>query len=116
MKGDRSFSFSESLIILLVMAVILSVFIVGVGAPPHVPILLVCLLVMLYAKLKGATWDQIHQGIVEGVSQGIVPILIFMLIGILVASWIYSSTIPTIMYYGFSIVSPSYILFTIFVV
>lgn len=116
MKGDRSFSFSESLIILLVMAVILSVFIVGVCAPPHVPILLVCLLVMLYAKLKGATWDQIHQGIVEGVSQGIVPILIFMLIGILVASWIYSSTIPTIMYYGFSIVSPSSILLTIFVV
>jgi Na+/H+ antiporter nhaC len=115
-KNSIEFSFSESLKILLSMAVILSIFIVGVGASPHVPIILVCLLVMIYAKLKGASWDEIHQGIIEGVSQGIVPILIFMLIGILVASWIYSSTIPTIMYYGFSLVSPSSILLTIFIV
>ena len=72
---------------------------------PHVPILLVLMLLLFYGKIKGFTWDEIHDGIQDGIKSGIIPIIIFILIGVLVSTWIMSGTIPTIMVYGFKIIS-----------
>ena len=74
------------------------------------------MLLLLYGKWKGFSWDEIHEGIVEGIKPGIIPIIIFLLIGVLVATWILSGTIPTIMVYGFKIISVKFFLPTVFVV
>ena len=63
------------------------------------------MILIFYGKFKGFTWDEIQDGIVSGISSGIIPIIIFLLIGVLVATWIMSGTIPTIMVYGFKIIS-----------
>ena len=65
-------------------------------------------ILLFYGKFKGFTWDEIQDGIVSGISSGIIPIIIFLLIGVLVATWIMSGTIPTIMVYGFKIISIRY--------
>lgn len=74
------------------------------------------MLLLLYGKWKGFSWDEIHEDIVEGIKPGIIPIIIFLLIGVLVATWILSGTIPTIMVYGFKIISVKFFLPTVFVV
>ncbi|KRN89126.1 Na+ H+ antiporter NhaC [Ligilactobacillus ceti DSM 22408] len=71
---------------------------------------------MVYGKFRGFSWDTIFGGIVDGISPGIIPITIFMLIGTLVATWLLSGTIPTIMYYGFKIISVKYFLPTVLIV
>ena len=71
------------------------------------------MLLLLYGKWKGFSWDEIHEGIVEGIKPGIIPIIIFLLIGVLVATWILSGTIPTIMVYGFKIISVKFFLPTV---
>ncbi|MHC9533524.1 Na+/H+ antiporter NhaC [Dellaglioa sp. L3N] len=108
-------SFVEALGVLIVIFGILSYFIIGQQMTPHVPILLAFTVLMFYGKIKGFSWDEIHDGIVEGVKPGIIPIIIFLLIGVLVASWIAAGTIPTIMVFGFKIISVRWFLPTVFV-
>lgn len=109
-------SFAESLFILVVLLAILGFLIIGQKLSPHIPILFVFMLLLLYGKWKGFTWDDIHAGIVAGITPGIIPIIIFLLIGVLVATWILAGTIPTIMVYGFKIISVKFFLPTVFVV
>jgi NhaC family Na+:H+ antiporter len=109
-------SFAESLVILIALLAILGFLIIGQKLSPHIPILFVFMLLLLYGKWKGFTWDDIHSGIVAGITPGIIPIIIFLLIGVLVATWILAGTIPTIMVYGFKIISVKFFLPTVFVV
>ncbi|MFL0594512.1 Na+/H+ antiporter NhaC [Staphylococcus caprae] len=115
-KKKKEVSFIESFIILVSLLIILGYLIIIEKLPPHVPILLVFMILIFYGKFKGFTWDEIQDGIVSGISSGIIPIIIFLLIGVLVATWIMSGTIPTIMVYGFKIISIRYFLLTVFIV
>ncbi len=66
--------------------------------------------------MKGFSWDNIHNGIQNGIIPGLIPIIIFMLIGILISVWIAAGTIPTIMIYGFKILSAQFFLPSVFVI
>lgn len=113
---ENKVSFIESLIILIFLLAILGYLIIFQKLSPHVPILLVFMLLLFYGKVKGFTWDEIHDGIQDGIKSGIIPIIIFILIGVLVSTWIMSGTIPTIMVYGFKIISVKFFLPTVFIV
>lgn len=98
------------------LLVLLGVLIIGFQLSPHIPILAAFMCLLFYGRFKKFSWDEIHDGIIKGITPGIIPILIFLLIGILVASWILSGTIPTIMVYGFKLVSVRFFLPTAFLV
>lgn len=101
----KKVSFIESLIILLLLLSTLGYLIIFQKLSPHVPILFVFMLLLFYGKIKGFSWEEIQDGIISGISSGIIPIIIFILIGVLVSTWIMAGTIPTIMVYGFKVIS-----------
>ena len=43
---------------------------------------------------------------ISSISAGIPSIFIFLLVGVLISIWIAAGTIPTLMVYGFQLVSP----------
>ncbi|MEN2265330.1 sodium:proton antiporter, partial [Enterococcus lactis] len=90
------------------------VLIIGYQLSPHIPILAGFMCLLFYGRFKKFSWDEIHDGIIKGITPGIIPILIFLFIPILVASWILSGTIPTIIVYGFKLVSERLFLTTAF--
>lgn len=114
-ENKHSMNIVEAIVILIVMLSILGILIIKFQITPHIPILMVFTLLMFYGKIRGYSWDEIHDGIVEGIKPGIIPIIIFLLIGVLVATWIAAGTIPTIMVYGFKIISIKYFLPTTFI-
>lgn len=113
---NKNISLKESIAVLIVLLALLGVLIIGFQLSPHIPILAAFMCLMFYGRFKKFSWDEIHDGIVKGITPGIIPILIFLLIGVLVASWILSGTIPTIMVYGFKLVSVRFFLPTAFLV
>ncbi|WP_088547813.1 Na+/H+ antiporter NhaC [Paenibacillus aquistagni] len=113
---NREVTLKESLFLLVVLLAIIGASIVGLGMDPQVPILVSIGIVIIFAKIKGSSWDQVHKGITAGITPGLIPILIFMLIGALVSVWIAAGTIPTIMVYGFSILSAKYFLPSVFLI
>ncbi len=112
----KKVSFIESLIILLLLLSTLGYLIIFQKLSPHVPILFVFMLLLFYGKIKGFSWEEIQDGIISGISSGIIPIIIFILIGVLVSTWIMAGTIPTIMVYGFKVISVKFFLPTVFIV
>ncbi len=113
---NKNISLKESIAVLIVLLALLGVLIIGFQLSPHIPILAAFMCLLFYGRFKKFSWDEIHDGIIKGITPGIIPILIFLLIGVLVASWILSGTIPTIMVYGFKLVSVRFFLPTAFLV
>ena len=114
MKKD--ITLRESIFLLVVLLTIIGICIIGLDLPPQIPILISVGIVILFAKIKGASWDTVHKGIQNGIIPGLIPIIIFMLIGVLISVWISAGTIPTIMIYGFKILSAKFFLPSIFVI
>ena len=54
----------------------------------------------------GFSWDEVLDGMFKGILDAMEAILILMCIGMLVGTWILSGTVPTLIYYGLSVISP----------
>ncbi|MDQ0159455.1 Na+/H+ antiporter NhaC [Alkalibacillus salilacus] len=106
----------EAALILLSMLAIIGVSLVSFGADPHVPILFIIMGLIVWGKLRRFEWKSIENGMVKGVQSGIVPVIIFLLIGVLIAVWMKSGTIPTLITYSFNIISVDYFLVSVFIV
>lgn len=106
----------ESIIVVIAILFILGYLIIFSGQSPQVPLLISVVALMLYGIIRGFNWDEIVGAIEDGIKPGVIPLMIFLLIGVLIATWIYSGTIPTIMYFGFKIISVKYFLPTVFIV
>ena len=60
----------------------------------------------------GYSWEEMQQGIVESVRKAVPAILIMLCVGMLIAAWMASGTIPMLLYYGLKLVSPRFFLVT----
>lgn len=105
MKKEMSIWLAIIPIITLIATAILSVFIWDAGM--HIPLMFGIIAAATVTMLCGSQWIDIQSMMVRGVSRGLPAVLILMIIGTIVGSWIASGVIPTIIYYGLSIINPS---------
>ncbi|WP_416353987.1 Na+/H+ antiporter NhaC [Agrilactobacillus fermenti] len=112
----RQVHFSEALIILIVMIGILGTAVIKFGVSPQTPVMLVIALLILWTKIRRYSWDQVHNGVINGIKTGIIPIVIFILIGALIASWIAAGIIPSMMVVGFHLISDQWFVPSVFLV
>jgi Na+:H+ antiporter, NhaC family len=68
----------------------------------------------LVAVRHGATWDDIQRVTGERFASVLPVILILLAIGMLIASWVVSGTIPFIVYWGIRLVRPDLLVLTAF--
>lgn len=112
----RRISFRESIIILAILLIILGFSVIKFGISPEVPVLFTVLLLTFWAKIRGFSWDEIQDGIKDGIGIAIIPIFIFILIGALISVWIQAGIIPSIMVLGFHLISGSFFVPSVFIV
>ena len=110
----KKVSLTESIIILIVLLAILGISVIKFGLSPEVPVLFTILLLTFWARLRGFTWQDVQNGIKEGIGVAIIPIFIFMLIGALIGVWIKAGIIPSIMVLGFNMISGSFFVPSVF--
>lgn len=112
----KKVKFGEAVTILVVMLIILGMAVIKFGLSPQIPVLFTIALLIFWARLRGASWEDVHQGITEGISTAIIPIFIFILIGALIAVWIRAGIIPAIMVVGFKLISSQFFVPSTFIV
>lgn len=115
-KSEPILGLGESVIVLAVILGILGFLIIGQYQEPQAPLLIAFVVLMVYGRLRGFTWDTIIDGMRTGLRAGVDPLVIFLTIGVLIATWIFSGTIPTVMFWGFKIISIQFFLPTVFLV
>ncbi len=89
----------------LVIGIMLSI--VVYGTDPHIPMLLGVFVAALIGYRAGFSWDTIQGGMLKGISNALQAIVILLIIGILIGVWILSGVVPTLLYYGLKILSPT---------
>ena len=115
-QDEPVLGFGESLIVLIVILCILGYLIIIRQQEPQAPLFIAFTLLAIYGQLRGFSWDTVMDGMRSGLRAGVDPLIIFLSIGVLIATWIFSGTIPTIMYFGFKIISVKFFLPTVFIV
>lgn len=109
-------SFGEAVMIILAMIFIMAASILKFEASPHIPVLLVIIMLLCYGAFKKVAYRTMEQGFVEGAKTGLAAIFIFFFIGILISAFMMSGTIPTMIYYGFDIISGRFFYAIVFIV
>ena len=115
-KSEPILGLGGSIIVLAIILGILGFLIIGQHQEPQAPLLIAFVVLMVYGRLRGFTWDTIIDGMRTGLRAGVDPLVIFLTIGVLIATWIFSGTIPTVMFWGFKIISIQFFLPTVFLV
>ena len=88
----------------------LSIVILVYDQTPHIPLIFTAALAAAVAYARKTPWKTIHNGIVHGISLGMGAILILMIVGTMIGTWILGGIVPAMIYYGLKIFSPGYFL------
>lgn len=90
-----------------VAAVIISYGVLALGVDAHIPIVIsavvVCCVGLIVLKKP---WSEIEEGALNAIAVALQAIVILMIIGMVIGIWIQSGVVPTLIYYGLSILSP----------
>ncbi|MDO4249707.1 MAG: Na+/H+ antiporter NhaC [Neisseria sp.] len=105
----------EALLTALLIVAVMGITMIGFGWVPHISIVLVMSGLFAYGRFKGVDFDSMKKSMAEGVVSGIGAIYLFFYIGLLVAALMMSGAIPTLMYYGFDLISPHFFYISAFV-
>ncbi|WP_353893945.1 Na+/H+ antiporter NhaC [Proteinivorax hydrogeniformans] len=97
----------QSLIPIFFLIVVLWYSITRLEVDPHIPLLLSAAVAAIVALLIGTKWETIEDGIYKGIMLAMPAIVILMIVGTLIGSWIAGGVVPTMIYYGLQILSPS---------
>jgi Na+:H+ antiporter, NhaC family len=106
----------ETLLITAAIVSIISTSIILFESSPHVPLVISLLLLCIYGIAKGVPYKTLEEGIIEGAKSGMGAVFIFFFIGVLIATWMLGGTIPTLMYSGLELVTPSFYFAVVFII
>src|SRR5690625_3670735 len=106
----------EVLFVLVGFVLIMFLFVVQFGIPIQLALLTIWFMIMLVGLRIGYTYLEMQQGILKGITDGLEAVLILISVGALIGTWIAGGIVPTIIYYGLSIINPNIFLLTTFII
>lgn len=104
-------AFMLSTLIILIMGVTM----IGFGWVPHLSLILAICFLLAVGLFKGLSFDDMQMQMASGIMRGIGAIYLFFFIGLMVAALMMSGAIPTLMYFGFELISPEFYYISAFV-
>ncbi|WP_106497797.1 Na+/H+ antiporter NhaC [Lentibacillus sp. Marseille-P4043] len=106
----------EVLFVLVSFIVIMFLFVVQFEFPIQLALLTTWFMIMLVGLRIGFTYAEMQKGILKGIYDGLEAVLILISVGALIGTWIAGGVVPSIIYYGLSIIDPSIFLMAAFII
>ena len=88
--------------LIVVLALTIGVF----KQPPHIPLIGAAAVAACVAIILKHPWKEIHEGMVHGITLAMGAILILMVVGTMIGTWIMGGIVPSMIYYGLKVLSP----------
>lgn len=112
----RKPSLGLSLIPIIAMILMLAIGYGKFGLRTEPILILTAFIAGIIAWKHGMTWTEMQESIVEKIAKALPATLILWSVGFLIGSWMFSGTVPMIIYYGVQIVNPKFLLVTAFII
>lgn len=80
------------------------------GLDPHIPLLLSGMVATMIAMWLGHSWNDIERSFLNTIRLSLQAVIILIIIGSIIGAWIAAGIVPTMIYYGLELLSPSYFL------
>lgn len=90
---------------------------IGLFGLPAEPLILVAAVIAgAVAMYLGYSFDDIMESVSEKIGDTMPALLILIIVGLMIGSWMIGGTIPMMIYYGLKIINPSYLFLTALIV
>lgn len=100
-----------SAIVTLVTMIAAMLFTVAVlEKEPHIPLLIGTAVAILITMLHGYEFSEVEEMMYKGIRHALPAIVIIILVGLVIGSWIGSGVVATMIYYGLQLIDPRYFL------
>ena len=76
--------------------------------PNQLVLMLSAAVASIIGTKNGMPWKDIEKALVRQIAISLQPVLILLIVGAMIGSWILCGTVPTIIYYGIDLLSPGY--------
>lgn len=106
-KEPRMPKLWEALLVLGLLVGVLAVGIIVYGVDPHIPMFVGTIGAALMALRLGYKWQEVEKSMLDGIYKALQSVIILAIIGILTGVWLNAGVVPTMIYYGLQILSPS---------
>lgn len=73
----------------------------------QLPMILAAAVAAIMGWRLGHSWKVMEEGVIKGIMVGMKAILILLIIGMLIGTWIASGVVPLLIYYGLKLLNPS---------
>ncbi|HBV04744.1 MAG TPA: Na+/H+ antiporter NhaC [Staphylococcus sp.] len=89
----------------------------GILQFPIQPLLILAAIYAGFIAIRvGLSWEEIQDGITKRLATAMPAIFIIIAVGILIGTWMFSGTVPALIYYGLEMINPTYFLVTAFII
>lgn len=112
----RKPTFLESISTILVMIVIVVTGFIVFNIPIQALLILSSAYAAWIARRVGLNWTDLEDGITKRLSTAMPALFIILAVGIIVGTWMYSGTVPSLIYYGLEFLNPHYFLVSAFII
>lgn len=101
----REIPFTFAIIPLVAMIVAMIVTIVVLGGDPHSPLILGTMIAAFIAWRFGYSWKELETGLYDGIRLALPAVVIIMMVGLIIATWIGGGIVATMIYYGLMLIT-----------
>jgi NhaC family Na+:H+ antiporter len=113
LKEQKQASFLDAFIPIFVLVCLLgsAVYLYGDNSssgPNQIALLFATFTAALVGLKNGYTWRLLEEAMIKGITLSLGAILILLMVGALIGTWLLSGTVPTLIYYGLQIISPQW--------
>lgn len=97
----------EASIPILCLIIFLGIAVFKYEASPHIPLISASIVAAIVAIIRlGYCWKELEDGILKTINMAMQAILILIVVSTIIATWILSGIVPTMIFYGLKILSP----------
>jgi len=104
---SKKIGFKSAMIPIVFLTVSLFLAIAVYGQTPHIPLIVATMVAGIVAALHGFSYQELQEAMLEGINLAMGAVLILMVIGTMIGTWILGGIVPTMIYYGLKLLSPA---------
>jgi len=105
-EKKKDISLGIALIPVAFLVVALFFTIVVFKQPPHIALISAAAVAAIVATASKHPWTEIQEGMVHGITLAMGAILILMVVGTMIGTWMLGGVVPSMIYYGLKVLSP----------